>query len=442
MFLFHIVLLFALILLNAYFSAAEIAVVALKPGARRRLEQQGKTGKCLKQLLADSGKFLATIQMGVTLAGFLASAFAADTFSDPLTDFLFRIGLDCLSRNTLDALIVIVITLLISFISIIFGELLPKQIGLRYSEWLVQRIAVPMFYILKISAPVVWLLNQTVVAVMKILHIKVQNEDEVSEEEIRMLVELGNERGVIDSQEKQMINNVFELNDKQAYELMTHRREITAVSHEISPDELEKLAVSIPFSHIPVYSGNVDHIVGVLVVRDLLIARLAGKKLLVDDLMYPAFFAPETANASVLLREMRQKNKHIAILLDEYGGTAGLVSISDLVKEVVGDFVCPESARKNIGDIESTGPDTWCVDARMLVKDVFSCLNIAVIPERYQFSNMSKMLLELFNKLPAEGESFVMEKASVKFTVVEMTDRRISKVFVQKLTRDELKTEV
>lgn len=336
----QLLFLFFLILLNAFFASSEVALISLKPAVIRRLGQEGGArGRRLVRLTENSGRFLATVQVGVTFAGFMASAFAAESFSDPVTDLLCDSGVTFLPRGTLDGIIVVLITLILSYLSLVFGELVPKQLGLRYAEQVALYAAGPIDFTAKVTAPFVRLLNASVNGVLRMFGLSPGASQEVTEEEIRMMVDIGEENGAIESDEKRMIENVFEFNNTTAAEVMTHRTELVALEIDTPPDEVERVLLSCGFSRVPVYRNDIDDIVGMLHFREYLSAKLKGEAAPdIRKLLKPVYFAPGTMRANILFRNMQSRKFGMAVILDEFGGTSGIVSVEDLLEEIVGSL--------------------------------------------------------------------------------------------------------
>lgn len=312
-----------LIMLNAFFAATEIAVISLNTTKLKRMSEEGdKTAEKLVKLVEEPAGFLSTIQIGITLAGFLGSAFAADNFSEYLVNWIYNgIGFHGIPLSVLDTLSVIVITLILSYFTLVFGELVPKRIAMqkpmkvaRISCGVVSAVAVVM-------RPVVTFLSFSTNAVLKLLRMKTAAEEEtVTEEEIRMMVDLGEEKGTIDSDEKEWIENVFEFGDSDARDVMTHQPDIVGIPVSADVETVRNIIRESGLSRFPVYGRNIDDIRGILNARDFLLNQKESHPEMVEELMRPAYFVPETVPASQLFKDMQKKKVHIAIVVDEYGG--------------------------------------------------------------------------------------------------------------------------
>lgn len=424
----QLTVLLLLILLNAFFAAAEVALLSIKPASLRKLEQQGerRAGK-LVLLASDSGRFLSTIQVGVTFAGFLASAFAADSFSQPLADFLLRSGVDFVSHSTLRTASVVLVTIMLSYLSLVFGELIPKQIGLRYAETVALHSAGPVLVFARLTAPFVWILNHTVSGLLKLFNASPHDRNNITEEEIRLLVDIGEENGTIDSDERQMIENIFEFNNICAEEVMTHRTDMVAVNLNSTPQEIEEVFRRHGFTRVPVYRESIDQIIGFLHIRDYFSAKISSTAVSgLSKLLKPVYLAPASMRANVLFRNMQRKKYAVAIVLDEYGGTAGLVTVEDLLEEIVGslydEFDDPEI------EIEAQGENTWLIDGSMRTDEVTRKTRVR-LPES-GFDTIGGLVFEHLNEVPAVGDEVDLPEYRVKLVVKVASERRINKVLL------------
>lgn len=339
-----------LIASNAVFASAELAVLSVNDARVQRLAGQGsKRAKRLYKLTQEPAKFLSTIQIAITLSGFLGSAFAADGFSDPLVDWLTGLGIP-LSRNTLDTLAVIFITLILSYFTLIFGELVPKRIAMKKSESLALGVSGIVSGISVLFKPIVWLLSVSTNAVLRLIGINPdETDDTVSEEDIRMLVEKGGETGAIDKEEQNFIQNVFEFDDLTAGEILTHRTDLTLLWME-DPDAIwEETIYNSHYSLYPVCDGTPDHIVGILNAKKYLKSKDRSRQHIMEAALEPAYYAPESIKADVLFRSMKQTHNTLCVILDKYGGMTGIVTLNDLIEELVGDL-CDDSPQ----DIKET----------------------------------------------------------------------------------------
>lgn len=418
-----------LILLNAFFASSEVVLISLKPATVRRLGTEGgRRGRRLADLVGNSGRFLATVQVGVTFAGFMASAFAADTFSEPVTGWLYGLGFQFLSKKILGGVIMVAITILLSYISLVFGELVPKQLGLRYAEAVALNVAGPIDFIARVTAPFVWFLNASVNFVLRLFGVTLGNSQEVTEEEIRMMVDIGEENGAIESDEKRMIENVFEFNNTTAAEVMTHRTEMVALDIEAPPEEVEKVLMSCGFSRVPVYREDIDEIIGFLHFREYLSAKVQGNSAPdIRKLLKPVYLAPETMRANILFRNMQSKKFGMAIILDEFGGTSGLVTIEDLLEEIVGSLY-DEYDEADI-EIEQLGEGEWRIDGSMRLDEISRRLDLALPEEEYD--TIGGLVFGMLNEVPTVGATVELPASGISIRVESVEERRVDKVILQ-----------
>ena len=419
----EIIMLFCLILLNAFFAMTEIAFVSLNDAKIDLLAKSGdKKAQKIKKLLDVPSKFLATIQIGVTLAGFLSSAFAAESFADDLAPLLTPL-LGSSAKN----IAIILVTILLSFFTLIFGELVPKRIGMKNHE----KIAFATVGIIRaisiILAPFVKILTFTTNAVSKLFGVTESDEEIVTEEEIRMMVDAGEEKGAIEEEEKEMTNNVFEFNDISVSAIMTPRNDIFALDLNITVSELfDELENDRTYSRIPVYDEDPDDIKGILYVKDVLNKPKDTK---IADLIREPFYVPETMKINELFNELKLQKIQIAIVVDEYGGTAGLVTMEDVLEEIVGDIFDEYDEIENL--YEAIDENTYIFDAGITIYDLSKVLDIDI--EEGDYDTLSGYFLELLGRMPKENEHPTVTTDKLEMTVEEFKDNRILTVKIHKL---------
>lgn len=417
----EIIMLICLILLNAFFAMTEIAFVSLNDAKIEMLAKSGdKKAMKIKKLLEIPSKFLATIQIGVTLAGFLSSAFAADTFADNLSPFLEPF-LGASSRSVA----IVLVTVLLSFFTLIFGELVPKRIGMKNHE----KIAFATVSIIRgisiILAPFVKILTATTNAVSKLFGVTENDEEVVTEEEIRMMVDAGEEKGAIEEEEKEMINNVFEFNDIVVSEIMVPRNDLFAVDVNLTVEELfNELGNERTYSRIPLYEDDIDNIKGILHIKDVLNRSKATH---IRDLMREAYYIPETKRINELFDELKSLKIQMAIVIDEYGGTAGLVTMEDVLEELVGDIFDEYDEIENLYEV--IDDKTYLFDAGIPIYDLSKVLGIDI--EEGDYDTLSGYILELLGKLPKENENPIITTDKLKMQVEKVKDKRILTVRVE-----------
>ncbi len=419
----EIIMLFCLILLNAFFAMTEIAFVSLNDAKIDLLAKSGdKKAQKIKKLLDVPSKFLATIQIGVTLAGFLSSAFAAESFADDLAPLLTPL-LGSSAKN----IAIILVTILLSFFTLIFGELVPKRIGMKNHE----KIAFATVGIIRaisiILAPFVKILTFATNAVSKLFGVTESDEEIVTEEEIRMMVDAGEEKGAIEEEEKEMINNVFEFNDISVSAIMTPRNDIFALDLNITVSELfDELGNDRTYSRIPVYDEDPDDIKGILYVKDVLNKPKDTK---IADLIREPFYVPETMKINELFDALKLQKIQIAIVVDEYGGTAGLVTMEDVLEEIVGDIFDEYDEIENL--YEAIDENTYIFDAGITIYDLSKVLDIDI--EEGDYDTLSGYFLELLGRMPKENEHPTVTTDKLEMTVEEFKDNRILTVKIHKL---------
>lgn len=424
----QILLLACLILLNAFFAATEMAFVSLNDAKISVKAKEGdKKYKKIEKMLKNPSKFLATIQIGITLAGFLSSAFASDVFASELAKVLFDLT-HAFSVTVWQNISIVVITIILSYFTLIFGELVPKRIAMENAEKF-SKFSISIISVLaKVMSPFVKFLTWSTDVVSKLFGVKKESEETVTEEEIRMMVDVGQENGTINDDEKEMINNVFELNDKEVSEIMIHRTEMFALEDTMSVSEVSKKLIEgeYRYSRIPVYNEDIDNIEGILYIKELLRANsnVKIKKLLKDTL-----FIPESKRINEVFKEMQKNKIHMAIVVDEYGGTAGVVTMEDILEEIVGDIYDEYDPVEE--KYEKIDENTYIVDGQMSILDFEKLIGVKNIETEYD--TVSGYLMELMDRVPTEKENHVIETDKLVFKIEEFDDRRISKVKVCKI---------
>ena len=419
-----IIILIILILINAFFASAEIAFISLNDA---KIDIQAKEGnkkaKKIQNMLKNPSKFLATIQIGVTLAGFLSSAFASDTFADKLAPVL-NTWLPSLSISTWKSISIIIITIILSYFTLVFGELVPKRIAMKYYE----KVSFASIGIIKtisvITAPFVKFLTFSTNIVSKLFGVTGEEEDNVTEEEIRMMVDVGEEKGTIEEEEKEMINNVFEFNDKFVSEIMVPRNKVFALDIDMTIAEvIEKLSEDMRYSRIPVYDENMDNIKGIIYIKDLLISN-KNKNSKIKSLVKEAYFVSETKRVNELFQELRKDKKQIAIVLDEYGGTAGMVTMEDILEEIVGEIY--DEYDKETDKFKKIDNNTFLFDASIALYDVEKFLDIDIDEE--DVDTLGGYLIKKLDRIPKDGEKPIVETEKVTYKIEKVKDRQIIKV--------------
>lgn len=424
----QLIFLVILILLNAYFAATEIAFISLNDAKIEKKAKEGnKKAKQIQKMLKNPSKFLATIQIGITLAGFLSSAFASDAFAGMLAPKLNEL-MPFISINVWQNISIVIITIILSFFTLVFGELVPKRLAMKYYEKISYATIGVIKAISVITAPFVKLLTWATNIVSKIFGVGEQEEEIVTEEEIKMMVDQGEEKGSIEENEKELINNVFEFNDIVASEIMTHRTDMYAIEIEQDLYEILDEIDEYKYSRIPVYRDSIDNIEGILFLKDILKSVSMRKKIKIADIIREAYFVPETKPIDEIFKELQANKKQMAIVVDEYGGTAGVLTMEDILEELVGNIF------DEYDDIEfeykKLDENTYLIDGSISLYELKKILNVE-LPEG-DYETLSGYLIEKLGRLPEEGEYPVIEDEKLTYKIQEYEDKRIRWVKVCK----------
>ncbi len=417
-----LILQLVLILLNAVFACAEIAVVSMNAAKLAKLKEQGnRNAKCLSKLTAQPSRFLSTIQVAITLAGFLGSAFAADNFAGPIVEALLPLGLP-LSRETLHTLSLITVTLILSYFTIIFGELVPKRIAMKKSETISLILARPLWVVYKLFAPLVFLLTISTNLVLRLLRMDPNaDEDPITEEEIRLMVDAGNKKGTIDADEKELIKNAFKFDDFTAGELCVHRTEVVMLGLDDSEAEWERIITENPYRRFPIYGDNSDDIRGVLDEKDYFRLSDRSRRSVMKNAVHKPFCVPDSIKADDLFRKMKQEKRYFAIVIDEYGGMYGILTMTDLLEALAGNF--GEPSDKVEADIKNTGENEWLISGSAPLEEVAEILKLDLPTDDYE--TFSGYVIGLTGIIPEDDASFEIDTDRMKIRVTEIRDRRI-----------------
>lgn len=436
-----LILQIVLIALNAIFACAEIAVLSISDAKLEKMAEEGnKKAKRLFRLTREPAKFLATIQVAITLSGFLGSAFAADSFSGPLVAWILGLGVK-IPETTLDAVAVVVITLVLSYFTLVFGELVPKRLAMKRSEQLALGISGLLSGISSVFKPIVWFLSISTNGVLRLLGIDPnETEDEVDEEDIRMMVDAGSEQGNIDAQEKEFIQNVFEFDDLTARDIATHRTEVVVLWMEDDMDIWSETIHTSRHTLFPVCSESVDHVVGILNAKDFFRMEEKTKKAALE-LIRPAYFVPDTVAADVLLRNMRKTRNSMAVALDEYGGMVGIVTFTDLIEELVGEITHEDAGTQQEKDeprITQLPNDGWAVYGNVQLQQLEEALGVDIVQD--DVGTLSGLVFSQLDMIPHDGEQDIqLELAGLHIHITKVEDHRIAYAEITKLPAAEEK---
>ena len=422
----QIIVLVILILFNAYFAATEIAFISLNDAKIEKEAKEGnKKAKNILKMLKSPSKFLATIQIGITLAGFLSSAFASDAFADKLAPIL-NSWMPFLSLDTWRGIAIVLITIILSFFTLVFGELVPKRLAMKYYEKISYATIGVIRGISVVTAPFVKLLTFSTNMVSKIFGVGEAEEEVVTEEEIKMMIDEGEEKGTIERGEKQLLNNVFEFNDIIVSEVMTPRTEMYAIdiNNDIydSLDEIDEFK----YSRIPVYEDNIDDIKGILFIKDIIKPLKENKRIDIRSIIREPYFVPESKDIDELFKEMQANKVQIAIAIDEYGGTAGLITMEDIIEELVGN-IFDEYDEEEI-DYKKIDDNTYILSGAITSYELKKIFDIE-FPEG-DYETLSGYLIDKLGRIPDEDEHPIIEDENLTYKVEEIDDKRIKYVKV------------
>ncbi|WP_142413150.1 hemolysin family protein [Hathewaya massiliensis] len=421
--LFNLLLIFILILINAFFAAAEMAIVSLNKSRINFLSEEGnKKADLLKSLLEEPSKFLATIQVGITLAGFFASAFAATGISRSLSTFFGENNIPYANK-----LSIVIVTLLLSYITLVLGELFPKRLALQYSEQISMFSIRPIIFMYKISLPFIKLLSASTNFLVRIFGIDTNNlEEKISIEEIRSLIEVGEEHGVINQIEKEMINGIFDFDNTLAKEIMTPRTEVLLIDIDDPIDEIVDEILCEKYSRIPVYREDIDNIIGMLYTKDLFvnIIKYGKENLNLEEILRPAYFVPETKNIDDLFKELQSQKNYMAILIDEYGGFSGIVTIEDLTEEVMGNIF--DEYDINEPEISKIDNNVYIVNGLLSIDDLNENLNLSLNSEITD--TIGGFVMTLLGRVPKENENKIIKYENLTFEIKKIDEKRIEKL--------------
>ena len=424
-----------LILINAFFAATEIAVISLNANKLRKLEEEGdKLAPKLLHMVEDSSGFLSTIQIAITLSGFLGAAFAGDAFAEYLTAWLLSLGVG-IPASVLDTISLVVVTIILSYFTLVFGELVPKRIAMQKSMEMARLSCRVVSAIATIAKPVVKLLSLSTNGVLRLLRMKTDVEEEqVTEDEIRMMIDLGNESGSINEDEKELLHNVFDFSDQTVSEVMTHAADVESISVDATREEVLDTIRSTGLSRFPVYGEDESDILGVLNTRDFLVDWVSDGTKSVRDLMRPAYLVPESLSADDLLRDMQIKKIHLAVVLDEYGELAGVITVEDLLEEIVGN-IYDEFDPAEPQELEQLGENLWRVSGSLSVEDLAEELDME-LPEDEDYDTVGGMLLSCLRTIPEDGSRPLVQVHGLELQAEKVEDHRIRSVLVRKLPDD------
>ena len=423
-----IILLVFLIFLNSVFAGAEIAVLSMnEPKMKEMAEEGDHRAQILMKITEQPAHFMTAIRVTITTAGFLQSAFAAEYFAQPMTAALLKAGVD-VPQNILKIVCMIIVTILLSYVSLLFGELVPRHLGMKNPDELSLKLA----GMLKIALLAVWpataLLTATANGVLHLMGIRPEEkEDQATEDEIRMLLSEGNEQGSIQQEESEMIQNVFDLDDTDADEICTHRRDVVVLYMEDSDEKWEQVIRDNRHTFYPICGENEDDIVYILDTRDYFRLNSREREVVLKKACYPPFFVPESMRANLIFREMREKRDYFSVVLDEYGCFVGIVTLHDLVETLVGDIDDRTDLPKP-DDIEKTGEHVWKIQGGAILDDVAEAINVELPVEKYD--TFSGFVCGVLERVPEDGEQFRCSWKNLDIVVEQVRNHTVAEGIV------------
>lgn len=417
------ILILVLTSLNAFFASAEMAIVSVNRNRIKMLADDGnKKASLLVDLLEEPNKFLSTIQVGITLAGFFSSASAATGISEVIGASLSQLGIPYAQSISL-----VVITIILSYFTLVFGELVPKRIALQKSEQMAMLSVRPIVFVSKFAKPFVKLLSLSTNLLLRVIGMSDTDlEEKVSREEIKSLVDAGEEYGVINQIEKEMINSIFDFDDKLAKEVMTPRTEVYMINSKL-PLSIEEL-LEENYSRIPVYEGDMDNIIGILYLKDFLheAYQVGFENVDIKKLLHRPYFVPECKNIDQLFKELQKSKNHLAVLIDEYGGFSGIVTIEDLIEEVMGDI--NDEYDDDDPVIRKIDNDTYIVNGLISIKELNDKLQLNLDEETEDYDTLGGFLINQIDYIPSETEECMVEYENLVFKIECVKDKRIEMV--------------
>ena len=439
--IFQIVLLFVLILVNAFFAMSEIAIISLNDNMVEKMAEEGnKKAKQIMKLTENPSNFLSTIQIGVTLAGFLTSASASTIFAEMLTDAVMA-KFPTAPVGIINGVSVVLITVIMSYFSLVLGELAPKRMAMQKPEAIAYKVVPVLLVVKKFTSPFVKILSLSTNAVVRLFGFDPNaDEESVTEEEIRMMVDVGEEKGVIENLQKEMINNIFEFDDIDVSNIMTHRTDMVAVEDTDTLKDVVELSIEHGYSRIPVYHEDQDNIIGIVYIKDLL-KYISSDNFPESDspreYMRDAYYVPFSKSCGSLFDEMTEKRVQMAVVVDEYGGTAGIVTLEDLNEAIVGNI--QDEYDNEEEEIVEESENIFTIDGTAYIEEVNELVG-DIIPEG-DYDTLGGFLISRLGFLPKNEDKNEIQYENLKFTILNVDERRIGKVRVEIEPREEIENE-
>lgn len=436
MWIFEIFLIFSLILVNGFFSAAEISLISVRKSRVRHLVKSGNhAARRVQRLQEEPERFLGTVQIGVTLVGTLASTLGGVIAIERITPILSQSSVDFIRKGAEPIAVGLVVSV-ITYITLVAGELVPKSLALRYSEQVAFMTSAPLELLSRIFSAVLSILSISNNVILRFFKISEPQESPlISEDEVKYLIREGRKSGVFEPSEEDLIHSVFRFTDTVVKEVMVPRTDIVALESGTGLDEILRIMNEKGFSRLPVYAETIDNIIGIVYLKDLLPLYIADERFQLDRVLRKPYIVPPNKNVSVLLKEMREKRIHLALIGDEYGGTDGLVTMEDLIEEIVGDI--RDEQEKELREIDEVASNRYIVDGKTDIGKLNERIGIR-LPED-EFETIGGFVLGLFGRLPAEGDQ--IRYNHLMFTVLRLRKNRIARIRVLKLSPEQDKQE-
>jgi putative hemolysin len=431
-----LLLIILLILLNGFFAAAEISLISLRKSRVRHLVKSGNAkARRIQKLQEEPERFLAVIQICITLIGTLAATFGGVIAIERIKPFFSSLPVDFISK-TAEPIAVVVVVGMITYLTLVFGELVPKSLAIRYSEKIAFVTSTPVDILSRLFH---WILRVLTVSNNFVLGLFISSEQQepslISEDEVKYLIREGRKSGVFELSEEDLIHSVFRFTDTVVKEVMVPRTEIVALEAGSDVDTILRTMNEKGFSRLPVYSETIDNVIGVVYLKDILAHHMEKRPFKLDQVIRKPYIVPPNKNVSVLLKEMRETRIHLALVGDEYGGTDGLVTMEDLIEEIVGDI--QDEQEKVLREIEEIAANRYLVDGKTNIEKVNERLGMS-LPED-EFETIGGFVLGLFGRLPAEGDQIKYQ--DMMFTVLRLRKNRISRIRVLKYAPEEKRSE-
>lgn len=435
----RIILVLILVIFNAFFAGSEMAFVSLNINRikAKAFENDKKANKIL-EIISDSTHFLSSIQVGVTLSGFLASAIASEAFASSLVELFIDLGLS-FSPDITKLFVMVFITIILSYFTILFGELLPKKIGMVYPEKFANFAVYPISFFTKLFTPVARFLSFSTRIILKLIGIDPDKlEDGATEEEIRLLASVSQESGNIDETEREMIENIFAFDDMTVEEIMTHRTEVLAISDDWSFQEIIEFVADERFTRYPIYKDNIDNIIGTIHLRDLLKYTHTDKDFVLEDILRKPYYIPTSKMSDDLFNEFKLSKTHIAIVVDEYGGTAGIVTMEDLIEEIMGD-ISDEYDEDESDGISQISEEMWLVEGDTELYELQNALDIELPLDKVD--TVSGFIISELGRLPEFSDLNSIDSAVVyegyRFIITKAEEKVVNKIKILKVINEE-----